>query len=157
MLLSPAALSSPWVLIEIGGAKALGLRLVPILFHIGANELPGPLGQNLGRDLNDIDLYYDEVRKRLKTGKAKKPTPPRVRKRPAAPVLKVGDRVKITINEAEADRTRPDLGWNEDMDPYVGAITTVTEVYQDRSVRVAVDDGAWYWALEWLVPFRSEA
>jgi hypothetical protein len=42
LLLSPASLKSHWVLIEIGGAKALGKRLVPML-HIGVNDMPSTL------------------------------------------------------------------------------------------------------------------
>jgi hypothetical protein len=64
MLLSPAALDSAWVLMEIGGAKALGKRLVPILVHVGANDLPDPLSTGLARDLNEIENYYGEVQKR---------------------------------------------------------------------------------------------
>jgi TIR domain len=43
MLLSPAALQSTWVVMEIGGAKVLGKRLIPILLHVGVNEMPSPL------------------------------------------------------------------------------------------------------------------
>lgn len=76
MLLSPAALESAWVLLEIGGAKVLGKRLVPILVHVGANDLPDPLSTGLARDLNDIDSYYREVEERAakpaKAGRAAK-------------------------------------------------------------------------------------
>jgi len=50
MLLSPSALNSHWVLIEIGGAKALGKRLIPVLLHVGANEIPAPLS-NIWREI----------------------------------------------------------------------------------------------------------
>ncbi len=68
MLLSPAALASSWVLVEIGGAKALHLRLIPILLHVGANDLPAPLAKGLARDLNDVDAYLAEAAERAKTG-----------------------------------------------------------------------------------------
>src|ERR1044072_8672601 len=64
IIISPASLSSQWVFVEIGGAKALGKRLVPILFHVGANELPPLLSRFLARDLNDIQTYYDEAKNR---------------------------------------------------------------------------------------------
>src|ERR1700761_3166199 len=68
MLLSPAALASHWVLLEIGGAKALGKLLIPILLHVGPNELPQPLAKGLARDLNDVDRYFAEVEQRLNPG-----------------------------------------------------------------------------------------
>ncbi|HEY1450767.1 MAG TPA: TIR domain-containing protein [Solirubrobacteraceae bacterium] len=64
MLLSPAALSSHWVLLEVGGAKALKKRLIPILIHVGPNDLPPPLAKGLARDLNEIERYFDEAQGR---------------------------------------------------------------------------------------------
>jgi hypothetical protein len=64
MLLSPAALKSHWVLLEVGGAKALNKRLIPILIHVGPNDLPPPLAKGLARDLNEIERYFDEVQAR---------------------------------------------------------------------------------------------
>ena len=46
VLLSPASVKSDWVLVEVGGAKALGKRLVPILFYLGANEIPSPISKH---------------------------------------------------------------------------------------------------------------
>lgn len=66
MLLSPAALESHWVLVEIGGAKALNKRLIPILVHVGPNELPQPIAKGLARDLNDVEKYFDEVEQRAR-------------------------------------------------------------------------------------------
>lgn len=64
MLLSPAALKSHWVLLEVGGAKALKKRLIPILIHVGPNEPPPPLAKGLARDLNEIEQYLDEAEAR---------------------------------------------------------------------------------------------
>ena len=61
ILVSPASITSHWVFIELGGAKALGKRVVPILFHVGANEVPAAIAQLLARDINDFDRYVDEL------------------------------------------------------------------------------------------------
>jgi hypothetical protein len=149
MLVSPAALTSHWVLIEVGGAKALGKRLVPILLHVSPNDLPAPLTMYLARDLNDIDRYYDEVRARLK-GAAPRAAPPerKVRPRVVKRSFKMGDRVLI------ARRGTKDVlpGWNDDMDHFVGKEATVTGESERDTVRLDVDDGQWYWDLDWLEP-----
>src|SRR6267378_5040048 len=61
IIISPVSLKSHWVFIEIGSAKALGKRIVPILFHIEPNEVPNAISQLLARDINDIDIYYKEL------------------------------------------------------------------------------------------------
>lgn len=84
MLLSPAALASSWVLIEIGGAKVLGMPLIPILLHVGANDLPQPLSGGLARDLNEVDLYIQEVRERITGDKELASRPSGARNAPKA-------------------------------------------------------------------------
>lgn len=42
LILSPTALRSHWVLIEVGGAKVLGKRVVPILLGVTPNAIPQP-------------------------------------------------------------------------------------------------------------------
>jgi hypothetical protein len=76
ILLSPVALKSHWVLLEVGGAKALKKRLVPILIHVGPNELPAPLAKGFARDLNEIDKYFDEVQARALASPASDAEPP---------------------------------------------------------------------------------
>jgi hypothetical protein len=51
-------------MIEVGGAMALNKRLIPILLHVGPNELPDALGNGMARDINDIERYYAEVKAR---------------------------------------------------------------------------------------------
>ena len=51
LLLSPASLKSEWVLLELGGAMALGKNIVPILMYVGANELPKAITLRLARDI----------------------------------------------------------------------------------------------------------
>src|SRR5437016_2873508 len=66
LLLSPDSLKSHWVLVELGGALALKKRIVIILLHLGANDIPPPISKFLARDINDVEKYYEEIRKRLK-------------------------------------------------------------------------------------------
>jgi hypothetical protein len=154
MLLSPAALASHWVLLEIGGAKALDKRLVPILLHVGPNDLPAPLSKGLARDLNDVEKYYEEVKKRS-AGSIKPSTRPRTRKPKTAAAeaaatrrrtFNVGDLVRIP------ERPQPDspvLNWAPEMTAHVGKTATVTVVDNDRTVKLDVSD-RWWWAMDWL-------
>lgn len=176
MILSPAALSSHWVLLEIGSAKALGLRLVPILLHVGPNDLPPPLGKGLARNINDIDKYYSEVRKRL----AGTPVPDRPVRRlrisPRRPIgaesaeesaasasralrtFKVGDLVRIPAQTQNDFVTQNGelVSWVDDMTPHLGKTATVTVVDDDRTVGLDVAEQRW-WAMDWLEPAPSSA
>jgi hypothetical protein len=162
MLLSPAALDSPWVLIEVGGAKALKKRLVPILLHVGTNDLPAPLATGLARDLNDIESYYEEIRRRNEEIEVKPPThrPPVV---PAAPravlkprIFSVGDRVRLprTVPQSTYGRDGTDVGWNPEMERYMGEIATITWIDKDR-VSVDIDAELWIWLMDWLEPVHE--
>jgi hypothetical protein len=164
MLLSPVALKSAWVLIEIGGALALKKRLVPILLHSGPNDLPDAVSASLARDINDLDRYLDEVearaaqppRQRRKEAQAAMPTPKQ-------PVLlstyadrfrfKVGARVRLPSERPQQliDRSGTDVGWNAHMDQYLGQSSDVIEA-SIGTVRVAVDGGRWLWSTSWLEP-----
>lgn len=156
LLLSPSALTSHWVLIEIGGAKALGKRLVPILLHVGANEIPAPISKHLARDINEIEKYYDEVRQRL-AGKPIKKRFVRKRKSIAKPRriedIKVGDRVQITT-ASKGKATRKDIEWLDEMDEYARKKAVVIAVESDRCVLLDIDNGEYYWAFEWLIKER---
>jgi TIR domain/Mind bomb SH3 repeat domain len=165
MLLSPTALDSHWVLLEIGGARALGKRLVPVLLHVGANELPAPLAKGLARDLNDIERYYEEIERRAAGEEVITPTELEVEGSGAATrrrrgqrrqrnSYKVGDRVKIP-EEPQPDFTTNaglTVGWEEGMTRYAGRVGTVVTVDDDRTVNLDVDDEEWWWAMDWLEP-----
>jgi hypothetical protein len=165
MLLSPASLGSPWVLIEIGGAKALGKRLVPILHHVGPNELPTPLAGDLARDLNDIERYYAEVKARSELSVAEreesdiaKAEAPPIRPPADQPSIARGDRVKLPLHEPSStvNREGRDIGWNAHMADLLGAEATVTDVdVSSGVVRVDLDHGRWLWLLDWLLSVPS--
>lgn len=164
MLLSPASLDSPWVLIEIGGAKALGKRLVPILHHVGPNELPTPLARGLARDLNEIERYYAEVEARSGLSDAERDESNAVEaasKPPVAepPPITVGDRVKLPLREPSSTISRDgqDIGWNTYMADLLGAEATVVDVEISSGIaHVDIDHGRWLWLLDWLTPVATK-
>jgi hypothetical protein len=67
VLLTPASVTRPWVLIEIGAAcQCRGLRIVPVLYHVGIDPIPAMIHQNKGFSLNDFDKYLTELKARAK-------------------------------------------------------------------------------------------
>lgn len=156
MLLSPEALRSHWVMLEVGGAKALRKRLIPVLLHVGVNELPSPLNKGLARDLNDIGKYYEEVQARgraddgeelpvlLEDGAAAHGT--------AQHDFKVGDVVCIPETPQRSAASGVDPGWVPPMDEHLGKIGEVVVAdSSDRTVRIDTA-GSWWWAMDWLKP-----
>jgi len=155
ILLSPSSLNSHWVLIEIGGAKALGKRLVPILLHIGVNDMPNPIAKHLARDINEIEKYYEEVQNRL-AGNVPPPRRSIARRARPVPVPKIksfkeGDLVRLpNFRPRFVMRGDVSIDWTEDMDEYLGEETVVIDVDNDRTALLAIDDAENWWAFEWL-------
>jgi hypothetical protein len=160
LLLSPASLKSDWVLVELGGARALKKRLVPILLHVGPNELPDVLSDELGRDINEIERYYAEAE-----GRSAEPAEEHVPTSPEASDGRRSGRVQRQFSEGSFvrlprdipkstyARDGSDLGWNDEMERYLGLETRVQSIEEDRGVaRVEADDGLWYWLMDWLDP-----
>jgi hypothetical protein len=161
IIISPSSLKSHWVFIEIGGAKALGKRIVPILFHIEPNEVPTAISQYLARDINDIDTYYQELPVMKSAAAKKAATSPRRRKivsRPKAHEsveFKVGDKVRLAQVEhlTEEDKTLTPK-WMDQMDKYSGSQATITEIKTPNNVKLSVDNGKFWWSTRW---FTKEA
>lgn len=153
ILISPSALDSHWVMIELGGAKALGLRLAPILLHVGANEVPSPISKHLLRDLNQIDKYYDEVKGKLSGSAGVVTTETEISPQPARSTpFDVGDRVVIT-GHPDGDVQHGDfyLSWLDPvMEQYKGKEAIVTLADKDGTVRLDIDGSKLWWAVEWL-------
>lgn len=159
LLLSPMALKSEWVLIEIGGARALRKRLVPILHHVGANDLPDALRDDLARDLNEIHVYYDEVIQRAQADveavpeyEAAEDAPQPDTPQEPPPSFEVGDSVQLP-EQPQPSAELPNgmiVTWNDRMTRYAGKHAVITHVNTDRAVRLDVDSGSWWWAQEWL-------
>jgi hypothetical protein len=161
IIISPSSLKSHWVFIEIGGGKALGKRIVPILFHVEPNEVPSAISQLLARDINDIDTYYQELSAAQSTPSQKGARSPRRKKIVLRPVthevveFKVGDKVRLAQVEhlTDDDKTLTPK-WMDEMDKYSGTQATITQINTPNNVRLSVDDGKYWWATRW---FTKEA
>ena len=64
LLFSPAAIDRQWVTLEIGMAFFARKRIVPILFHAEATQLPGLIDLKRAFDINEFDNYIADVLKR---------------------------------------------------------------------------------------------
>jgi len=153
LLLSPDSIKSHWVLIELGGALALKKRIIIVLLYLGSNDIPQPISKHLARDINEIDKYYSEVKKRLSGKKVKQPPKKLIRRKKVTPKqkFKIGDRVRI-ISKPQSD-TNLIIGWNEDMDQYCGQLATVSRIMKEEGlgfVHIQEDDGEWGWAFDWI-------
>ncbi len=156
LLLSPASLNSPWVLVELGGAVALEKRIVPILLYVGANEVPQVINLKLARDINEIDRYYDEL------GGA--PKPPKAASTSGAPderkrvrrvkPYSVGDAVIVARNTPNmiVRRVGVNVAWVPELDVYLGKTGTVTNVDEDGDCKLDIAGDEWTFAPEWLQP-----
>lgn len=162
ILLSPASRESDWVLVEMGGALALKKRIVTVLLHVSANEIPDPISRFQAIDLNKIEIYYAEV-KRRNEGAAepvrvapKKPTPEK--KAPAK--LVVGDRVRLPMTPPQPDTV--DVGpfysrWQRETDdPFLGKEATVVAIDPVAdAVRIDVDNSRSLWPVSWLTKIKT--
>jgi hypothetical protein len=161
ILLSPAALKSHWVLVEIGGGRALEKRLVPIMLQIGPNDLPAPISKGLARDLNEIEKYYEEVKARVagtaQPAQTSVRTTTQATRRAVASArtrrtFKVGDVVRIPEQpQSNFNGTKGLVRWKGEMDAFLGRTGTVTYADDDRTV-ILDTTGGWWWAMDWLEP-----
>lgn len=149
LLISPKSIASHWVFVELGGAKALGKRIVPILFHVGANEIPSVVANLLARDINDFDKYLAELApdsKKKRTKRSTIDTPSR------ASAFAPGDRVRVIDVEllTESDKDLRPV-WVSSMDKFSGVEATITQHDPvDGWLRIDADKGAWWWHPDWL-------
>lgn len=148
LLLSPASISSQWVFIELGGAKALGKKVVPILFHVGANEIPSVISQLLARDINEFETYLAE----LSGVKTKKSATKTAKKEKAVPTgYDIGDKVRIVqVEHLTAEDKAASPKWISEMDKYSGVLAQVTGVTQNGNLLLSVDSGKHKWSPGWV-------
>ena len=71
VLLTPASVSRPWVLMEVGAAwqRGRGMRIIAVRQHIEIEPIPAMLQSKKIVDLNDFDQYLHELEKRVRTQK----------------------------------------------------------------------------------------
>jgi len=71
VLLTPWSVDRNWVWVELGAARALGLRIVPILYQVSLGEIDRERGGKtfLGGknvvEINEFDQYLIELTKRV--------------------------------------------------------------------------------------------
>jgi hypothetical protein len=165
LLLSPASLTSHWVFIELGGAKALGKHIVPVLLHVSGNQIPQAISQLLARDINDIDKYLDELKKLQSVATA---SPDKV----AAVVAQVeaeakeanvslattyggfsiGDKVWVAQVEHLTDEDKAKWPtWVKSMDKYSGVVTRITGFSPAGAAYLEAEPERMYkWNINWL-------
>jgi hypothetical protein len=72
VLLTPWSVDRNWVWVEVGAARALDLRIVPVLYNISLEKIDHERGGKtfLGAknvvEINDLDQYLLELTKRAK-------------------------------------------------------------------------------------------
>lgn len=147
ILISPASLNSHWVLIELGGAIALKKNIIPIFLYVGANEIPDPINKLLGRNINEIEKYYEELGIRIKGDFKTKSYSNKIK----SSRYSVGDIIRLP-NKPKMENVDP--GWNDQMNNYLGEITKITKIIKTgeniEAALVEIDEGKWTWALSWI-------
>lgn len=72
VLLTPWSVDRNWVWVEIGAARALNCRIVPILHGITLDQIERErggktfLGSKNAADINDLEAYLSELRVRVR-------------------------------------------------------------------------------------------
>lgn len=66
VLLTPESIQRQWVLIELAMASMAEKRIVPLLNHVDAAEIPGIIRDARGFELNDLDSYLADLSQRMK-------------------------------------------------------------------------------------------
>lgn len=163
LLLSPSSIDSHWVFIELGGAKALGKKVIPILLHLEANEVPAPISQLLARDINEFDKYLGELKQSApaiqpptETEYSAIPptdmTPPVVSAPKTAGMFAIGMRVKIVNVEHLTEKDKAESPkWIAEMNKYSGMESQIVRFTPKNGwAYLAVDDGEFKWSLKWL-------
>lgn len=159
IILSPASIKSEWVLLELGGALALEKKIIPILLYVGANEIPQAINLKLARDINTIQLYYNEVSLAL-SGKISQPKISAIKKVSKKEKLNSGERVLITsIRPRDVMRNESLIDWEPEMDQYLGKETFVLEEIDNVEdayllKNVKADTTYFVFAREWLTPIK---
>ncbi len=71
VLISPQSVERQWVVLEIGMAFMARKRIVPILLHATADQLPGIIDKKRAFDINQFDAYLADLLKRKETHDSK--------------------------------------------------------------------------------------
>lgn len=71
VLISPESVERRWVVLEIGMAFMAKKRIVPILLHATADQLPGIIDHKRAFDINRFDAYLADLLKRKESHDSK--------------------------------------------------------------------------------------
>lgn len=150
LLISPASVSSQWVFIELGGAIALDKKVIPVLLHVGSNEIPSAISNLLARDINDLDKYFQELKTPTK-GKTVKAPEIEVISKKAIQGFAVGDLIQIVQVEhlTEEDKLQSPK-WVKGMDKFSGMRTRVTGFSDKGRLYIEIDGGKYRWNTSWV-------
>ena len=160
LLITPSSLNSHWVFIELGGAKALGKHIVPILLHVGMNELPGPIANLLAREINDFDVYLSELKTALTTPKKTKGASKTVSMEEAKQKIhdkhygefSVGDVIRIIdVEHLTPEDKEKYPKWVAGMDKYSGVVSEITAFSQGGSAFLKVAGDDYRWNFNWFI------
>lgn len=66
VLLTPESIQRQWVLIEIAMASMAEKRIIPLLNHVDAKQIPDIIRDARGFQLNDLDDYLADLAKRIR-------------------------------------------------------------------------------------------
>ncbi len=67
VLLTPTSVGRTWVQLEVGAkwGRRKGALIIPILYQVAADRLPGIIQEKRAYQLNDFDEYLKGLRQRL--------------------------------------------------------------------------------------------
>lgn len=71
VLLTPWAVNRNWLWVEIGAARALGLRIVPVLYEVSFSSIENEKGGTTfltsknAVDINDLETYFSGLQARV--------------------------------------------------------------------------------------------
>ena len=152
LLISPESLTSQWVFIELGAAQALGKNIIPIFFHVASNQIPHAISLKLGRDINELDRYFEELQSRSDSALLGKK--PKLIKKPAIKrktSLKVGEKVFVIDVSllTDQDKTQEPF-WVPLMNKYSGQFGRISG-FDDRGwPELDIDIEKHGWHPNWL-------
>jgi hypothetical protein len=150
LLISPASVSSQWVFIELGGAIALDKKVIPVLLHVGSNEIPSVISSLLARDINDLDKYFDEINNPTRTIVVERSVMEKISKKAIAG-YSVNDLIQIAQVEHLTDEDKLlSPKWVDGMNKYSGMSSRVTGFSVKGNIYLDIDGGKYKWNTSWL-------
>ena len=150
LLISPASVTSQWVFIELGGAIALNKKVIPVLLHVGSNEIPPAISNLLARDINDLDKYFHELKNPKKAKNVAKVEKEKISKQ-AIEGFAVGDLIQIVQEEHLTDEDKLLFPkWVNNMNKFSGMKSRVTGFSPKGAIFLEIDGGKYKWNTTWL-------